>query len=329
MIVDDDKLMREALSIMISEVPGFCVRCEAGDGNTAIALCKNNHIDILFLDIAMPGMTGLEAGKIISRDNPDMAICMISTFEGFHLAKDAIEIKARKYLSKPISKIAVKNFLEEFKHNQKKEEHPQIRKAVELVEQGDYYQMYTQLGQIVSDVYHQMANNPVLMRQTFLMIGESLMGTLDEFEKREKIQERYPLQKGWMENEEVMKLWLFRVMDYVYQKRGIKRYGILDQVFLYIERHLKEDISLSQIVSNCMISQGYLSRIFRKQFGISVMEYIRLRKIHLAKMNLVFTNDNVSEIAYKIGFNEGSYFSKVFRKYEGISIKEYKLKTGL
>lgn len=46
----------------------------------------------------------------------------------------------------------------------------------------------------------------------------------------------------------------------------------------------------------------------------------------MAKVNLVFTNYSISEIAYRIGFNEGGYLAKVFRKYEGITIKEYKEK---
>ena len=44
-----------------------------------------------------------------------------------------------------------------------------------------------------------------------------------------------------------------------------------------------------------MISQGYLSRIFRDQFGISTMEYIRLRKIQMVKINFIFTTHNTSD----------------------------------
>ena len=54
-------------------------------------------------------------------------------------------------------------------------------------------------------------------------------------------------------------------------------------VFLYIESNIKSEISLNKIITNCSISQGYLSRIFREQFQISVMEYLHMRKIYLAK----------------------------------------------
>lgn len=69
---------------------------------------------------------------------------------------------------------------------------------------------------------------------------------------------------------------------------------------------------------------GYLSRIFRDQFGISMMEYIRLRKIQMVKINFIFTTHNTSDVAFMLGFNESSYLQKVFQKVEGISIQEFK-----
>lgn len=55
-------------------------------------------------------------------------------------------------------------------------------------------------------------------------------------------------------------------MDYIYQQKSIRRYSILEGVFFFIEQHIKEKISLGQITEGSMISQGYLSRIFRDQF---------------------------------------------------------------
>ena len=78
-------------------------------------------------------------------------------------------------------------------------------------------------------------------------------------------------------------LWLFRVMDYIFQKNSANRYPLLQNVFLYIESNIKSEISLNKIITNCSISQGYLSRIFREQFQVSVTEYLHMKKLHLAK----------------------------------------------
>jgi two-component system response regulator YesN len=100
----------------------------------------------------------------------------------------------------------------------------------------------------------------------------------------------------------------------------------LENIFIYIEKHIKEDITLNSIIENCAISQGYLSRIFREQFQVSVTEYLHMKKLHLAKGYFYFTEDSIAEVAFRLGYNESSYFSKVFKKFENMTVKQYKNK---
>ena len=104
----------------------------------------------------------------------------------------------------------------------------------------------------------------------------------------------------------------------------MKRYPLLDNIFLYIDQHIKEEITLNKIIENCAVSQGYLSRIFRSQFHVSVTEYLHMKKMHLAKGYFYFTEDSIGEVAFRLGYSESSYFSRVFKKSTGISPSEYK-----
>ena len=72
------------------------------------------------------------------------------------------------------------------------------------------------------------------------------------------------------------------------------------------------------------MSQGYLSRIFKAEFGISVMEYLHMRKMMLAKWYFLDNDVSLTDAAYRLGYNECSYFSKVFKKYEHVTVLEYK-----
>ena len=162
------------------------------------------------------------------------------------------------------------------------------------------------------------------LKKTFIEIGQGLLDSLEYANQRNEITDLFPLPDTWLVNGEIMKIWLFKIMDYIYQQKSIRRYSILEGVFFFIEQHIKEKISLGQITEGSMISQGYLSRIFRDQFGISTMEYIRLRKIQMVKINFIFTTHNTSDVAFMLGFNESSYLQKVFQKIEGISIQEFK-----
>ncbi|MGN1142902.1 MAG: response regulator [Oliverpabstia sp.] len=326
MIVDDDSLMRCALKHLISKKASFHVCHEAKNGREAINYCKSHQVDIIFMDISMPVMSGLEAGKIISFRYPEIVICIMSAFSEFNYAKIALEMNTKKYLSKPISPADIESFLKEYELKTIRGTFPQMETIVSLVKKEDFSVVNSGIDQIVTEIYEEYGNNYVQMESCFMELGRSVLSTLEEYKDSYDLYEMFPLQKEWLKNKEIVKLWLFQIINFAFQQRSIKRYPLLEQAFLYIEKHIKEDLSLMQITENSNVSQGYLSRIFRKQFGTSVMEYIRIRKIHLAKINLIFTHKSIEDIAYYLGFNEKNYFTKVFRKYEGISIKDYQIK---
>lgn len=104
----------------------------------------------------------------------------------------------------------------------------------------------------------------------------------------------------------------------------MQHYPVLEPVFPYINQHLKENISLADIVSHCDISQGYLSRLFKQNFGITVMDYIHLCKIRQAKVWMNQIHMSIGDISFELGYSEPSYFSKIFRKFEGTPAQEYR-----
>ena len=77
LIVDDDTLMRNAPRAMISRFKNFQIIGEAANGAEAIAICRLYPVHLIFMDIIMPGMTGIEAGKKIKEDSPQT--CLLYT----------------------------------------------------------------------------------------------------------------------------------------------------------------------------------------------------------------------------------------------------------
>lgn len=82
----------------------------------------------------------------------------------------------------------------------------------------------------------------------------------------------------------------------------------------YVSSHLDEEISRTKLAEKLFISPEYLSRLFRKEMGITLSEYITREKLKLAYSYLVGTDISVSDIATKLGYNNFSYFSQVFKK---------------
>ena len=72
------------------------------------------------------------------------------------------------------------------------------------------------------------------------------------------------------------------------------------------------------------ISPGYLSRIFKKETGMSLSDYIIQRRITIAKQLLAKTNLPVTTIAQKIGLSYASYFTKLFKEKVNMTPQEYR-----
>ncbi len=98
----------------------------------------------------------------------------------------------------------------------------------------------------------------------------------------------------------------------------------LKNVLHYLDEHYTEDISLDSLSEQFYISKYYLSREFKKEYGITVIQYVLTKKITSAKELLRYSNASIEEIARICGIDDASYFNKVFRKMEGCTASEYR-----
>lgn len=92
----------------------------------------------------------------------------------------------------------------------------------------------------------------------------------------------------------------------------------------YIRRNLDKDLSRSQIAEAIYLNPEYLSRLFKKETGGSLGDYIMTEKMRAAQSLLSGTSIPISLVASKVGYSNFSYFSQVFKKYTGLSPMEYR-----
>lgn len=100
-IVDDEPLTRVDLRDML-EASGYDVVGEASDGFEAIELCKREPSDLVIMDIQMPLLDGLSAGRKIMNDQLSGAILMLTSYSDVSNRKKAMEFEAAGYLVKPL-----------------------------------------------------------------------------------------------------------------------------------------------------------------------------------------------------------------------------------
>lgn len=102
LLVDDEVLEREALKIIIEgafsdvEIVG-----EARFGREAVEFNEKLNPDIILMDIKMPGINGIEATEIIKKNYKDKYIIILTAYDDFHFAQNAIKAGANDYLLKP------------------------------------------------------------------------------------------------------------------------------------------------------------------------------------------------------------------------------------
>ncbi|MDF2635941.1 MAG: two component transcriptional regulator, AraC family [Pelosinus sp.] len=137
LIVDDEQLERQALHFIVKQkCPNIRVIGETGDGKSAVQMAAVEKPDIVLMDIRMPEMNGLEAAKRIRALLPDTVIIMLTAFDEFSYAKQALTIGVVEYLLKPVRPDDIMHTLEltikkvdELKR--KKQEEASLRKSVE------------------------------------------------------------------------------------------------------------------------------------------------------------------------------------------------------
>lgn len=115
-LAEDETLIREGLRDKIPwEQYGYRFVGEAADGEMALPLIRKTRPDVLITDIKMPFMDGLSLSRIVKEEFPKTRIIIISGYDDFEYARQAIAIGVDQYLSKPVTRMSLRKVLIELR----------------------------------------------------------------------------------------------------------------------------------------------------------------------------------------------------------------------
>lgn len=100
LICDDHVIVRQGLKQILADAPDLFVAAEAGDGPEAIRRVRDGDIDVVLLDIALPGRDGLDVLKQLSQEFPKLAVLIVSTYPEKQYALRCLRLGAAGYLNK-------------------------------------------------------------------------------------------------------------------------------------------------------------------------------------------------------------------------------------
>lgn len=118
---------------------------------------------------------------------------------------------------------------------------------------------------------------------------------------------------------------LGRIMDFHRKKKNTRGRKVVEDALEYVNQEIfSPELSLKTVAATIYSNESYLSRVFKKEMGISLIEYILKKRIEESIRLLNTTDMKVYEVAEKIGFRDSHYFSICFKKITGVTVKEFR-----
>ncbi len=98
----------------------------------------------------------------------------------------------------------------------------------------------------------------------------------------------------------------------------------LDLAIEYIKCYYHRNISVSEIAQYLGIRREYFCMLFKKQFEISPVQFLKNYRLKVSSTLLITSHESIVEIAYRVGYSDYNYYSNSFRKLYGISPSQYR-----
>lgn len=133
------------------------------------------------------------------------------------------------------------------------------------------------------------------------------------------------LQSGAMSSIESFLMWIQKLCDLF--PSAPNRLSTTDAVKQYVHSHIHEAMTREQLADIFYLNTDYLAKIFKRDTGYTLGQYIIIEKMKEAELLLSTSERAIADIAVAVGYDNFSHFSKIFRKTNGLTPREYRLQN--
>lgn len=344
LIVDDEPLELENLEKMIHDIDTYQV-IKAENGLEAIDYLNTNEIDLVLLDIKMPGMNGLEVLREIHLKWPNTIVSIISAFDDFKYAQQAIELGAIGYLLKPFTDEKFNTLFLKMKDawEEENERHAFVIQSIierSLFSEGSLSRKNDLKNlRFVPEVVFIMKCETAKCKKQILGFQENLEilkvpREIDGFTLLLTTKKCVPYVKqqvlqinltgshqvlyGIGENESINIAHAQASNDFHTRNRST-----FTQFMNNLKENYYKNLTLSDTAKAVHVSSSHLNRLLKKEYGKTFTEILMEFRISKAK-ELLMKNYNVEVVSDMVGFNSAAYFAVCFKRITGISPSRYR-----
>ena len=297
LLIADDEMMERAVlyKTLHKNLGDRCTIFQAENGREALQIYEKQAIQVVILDIEMPGINGIEAAERIRERDKECCIIFLTAFDEFAYAKKAITVRALDYLLKPYEERELMLVVEEAMRLAEETQRKAEGQERDLSGAADEKEVSP--GDADALGLHD-GREMTLSWQAAESLSQEEDSGMDELLPEEGREE--------LEN--------------------VRLSGVREAITRYIRENYMYDISMQELARTMNYSEPYFCKLFKQCFGQNFISYLTDYRVEEAKRRLKEPTANIKEIGRAVGYGDSNYFTKVFRRVTGISPTEYRTK---
>lgn len=342
-VIDDEYLVIEGIRVMLKRIgKDYELVGSASDGQTALELIENVHPDVVFVDIRMPGLSGLEVIEHFYKKYPDMIFVLVSAYKEFEYARKGMELGVHSYLDKPVTMDKLKNTLE--KIDEEFQERPDntdvehkrviqdlrlsINAIVELINDSSTENWEEEVQRIQLLLKKANYNLSEYKEESYKLTMAASAAFYEKWKQYEH-DFNFPLFNNIEELQTIEEVdeYVFLILQRIFEKISVRKIGsshrVITQILDYINQNYSQDFGLNEMAEMVHMNHAYLSILFKDEVGISFVRYLTQIRMAHAK-ELLLKGEKVQDVSVAVGYNNYRYFCNIFKKEEGVTPMQFK-----
>lgn len=318
---------------------------EAYHAREAKAILESIPIDLMICDINMPEENGLELLEWAAIRYPTLETVFLTCHADFNYVRKALQLGSCDYLLKPViyeemEQVLLKNFERVLKVRSEQEDMESLKKYYsleekwkELLENGDKEEDDNLIEQTLEWIKGRNDNNETLVKvhQSILQIAVYVIKkkgmTLDNLNNLELGVEEDGISYTEGQFRQFMESIIAVVCaSSVREDNKLQKNTIVSELQRYIQQNLNQRLTRDDLSEHVHLNGSYLSRLFHKETGMALTDYILQERMKKAGKLMSETDLPIYEIANELCYDNFSYFSKMFKKVYNLTPQEYRKK---
>lgn len=348
-IADDEALVRAGLYYWNDwNAIGFEVVALLEDGSDVLKFLEEQRADVVLADISMYQVTGLEVANVVREKYPWMKVVLLSGYQEFEYAREAVRCRVYEYLLKPIDYDELNSVFREIKKeldmfkqeellmgNLDKMEYMRILEVAQMVvsavlgESEEKWIAYAYLRTIMNNT------SPENRKLVGGKIFELLLEKVHEIAPKIALDLEYKIndvRASYFHDADDKKdlieilSWINDEITIHVQGAGSKceRDDSMVKACKWIKNHLGEEFTYQDVANFVHLSPRHFIRRFQKEVGETFSDYVYHLRMETAKKLAEDKVINLDDVGLLVGYRDGKYFKQLFKSYTGYSIKEYR-----